>query len=384
MNPEPDRTVPSGDMAGLYVHVPFCLRVCRYCDFMREAPPHPDRIQLFLDALKRELEFLPSLFTPRTIYIGGGTPTALPPAARRRLLQLLRPLAGGIREWTVEANPGTLSPRVLEELLAAGVTRLSIGAQSFQPRALRVLGRIHGPEDIRTAVQQARAAGFRNVSLDLILAVPGRSLEGTLRDLEELLALQPEHISTYLLSLEPGTPLEAEVSSGQRRAVPESRAVREYEMTRQLLTASGYRQYEISNFARPGLECLHNLNYWTGGEYIGLGPSAHSHWKGVRWANFQSLDAWAAALSKGWKPRESEECLPHLARAREHLIFWLRLLDGVPRADYRQRFGMDWHEVAGPEIQRLIQQGLLEETPTHLRLTPQAWLISDAVFRELV
>jgi len=369
---------------GLYVHVPFCAARCAYCDFASEAPPDRSRIGLYLDALDRELERISWDRLPRTVYVGGGTPTVLPPPALERLLRRLQPLAAQAQEWTIEANPGTVDEEVAARLRAAGVTRVSLGAQSFHEPALRTLGRIHNTEAIGRSVATLRSAGFEHISLDVMLAIPNRALEDLAQDLDAALALEPEHISAYLLSVEPGTPLAARIARGLLAEPPEEQAVAEYELVSQRLAAAGLRPYEISNWARPGRECRHNLLYWTGGEYIGVGPAAHSHRGGVRWGNVQSLDEWAAALSKGWTPIAFEERLPPERAARERLVMWLRLVEGFAEEDFRAATGVAPEEVAGAEIRSLVARGLLERTAWGLRLAPRARLISNTVFAELV
>ncbi|MCX7818029.1 MAG: radical SAM family heme chaperone HemW [Kiritimatiellae bacterium] len=369
---------------GLYVHVPFCVGKCAYCDFASEAPPRPERLARYLEMLERELALLHWDRPPATIYIGGGTPTALPPAALERLLELVRGHARAAEEWTVEANPGTVDLATARRLRAAGVTRVSLGAQTFHEPALRALGRRQLAADIPASVRALRRAGIEHVALDLMLAIPQRPRDALERDLDELLALDPEHVSAYLLSIEAGTPLAAAVARGELAPPADEEAVAEYERVHERLVAAGFRHYEISNWARPGRECRHNLLYWTGGEYRGVGPAAHSHWGGLRWGNFQSLDEWAQRLSKGWTPAAFEERLPPERAARERLVMWLRLVEGVPTEDFRVATGHTPEEVAGEEIRSLLERGLLERTPAGLRLSARALLISNVVFAELV
>lgn len=378
---DPPRVPPSGP--GLYVHVPFCVRKCDYCDFASERLADPARVSLYLDMLEREIARLPPEFRPATVYVGGGTPTALPPPDLRRLLAAIAPLASGAIEWTVEANPGTVTAETARLLRDAGVNRVSLGVQSFDPATLAWLGRVHGPDDAAEAVRRFRDAGLQNLSLDLLLAVPARDAATLERDLDRTLSLAPTHVSAYLLSIEPGTPL-AHRLGGSLPEELENQAVDDYQRTRRRLREAGFRQYEISNFARPGAECRHNLIYWTGGDYLGVGPAAHSHWQGSRWGNFQTLEAWAAALSKGWKPAEFEERLPSDRRARERLVFWLRLCGGVDRAAFRAAEGVDCEAIAGDALRRLAAQGLLRCDAASIRLADDALLISDRVFAELV
>lgn len=369
---------------GLYVHVPFCARKCSYCDFASEAPPDPARIERYLDALEIELGSLPDDFHPATVFIGGGTPTALGGAALDRLLAAVRSRAPSPVEWTCEANPGSVSPETAARLAAGGVNRISLGAPSFDPAALAFLGRAHSADAIAESVSILRAAGLANLSLDLIYGIPGRSADGLRSDLDRILGLDPVHISAYLLSIEAGTPLAGRIADGEIEADSDEDALEQFDAIRTRLTGAGYGHYEISNFARPGFECRHNLLYWSGGEYLGVGPAAHSHWRGARWGNVRSLDAWAAAGSKGGNPRAFEERLAPEARARETLVFSLRRLAGVHRAEFKARTGFDLDALCGDTLRRLADDGLLVLDVDTVRLADRALFISDAVFAELV
>ncbi len=372
---------------GLYIHVPFCAGKCAYCDFYSRPDAADPAVARWLDGLVREAARAPDGFVPRTIFIGGGTPTILPPAVLRGLFDRLHRAfdLSAVDEWTVEANPGTLTPERLDILRAGGADRLSLGAQSFDPALLRALGRRHDADDIAAAARAARAAGFRRLNLDLLYALPA-PYAGTLgRTLDAALALRPDHLSAYALTLEPGTPLAAQHAAGAWPAVSDDDALAQFQRVRAALTEGGFEHYEISNFATPGEECRHNLLYWSGGEYLGLGPAAHSHWGGARWGNPPDLDAWASALEAGRSPRAFEERLEPAARARETLVFGLRRLAGVRRAEFRAHTGFDYEELRGPEIRGLLERGLLERTPDDgLRLSDAALFVSDSVFAELV
>lgn len=377
-------TPRTGPRPGLYVHVPFCLRKCAYCDFASEAPPHPDRIHRYLACLDMELGRLPADFRPGTVFLGGGTPTSLNDEAFARLMDLVAPRASGAAEWTCEANPRTVTAAKAARMRDAGVTRVSLGAQSFDPATLAFLGRAHGADDVGDAIALLRDAGLANLGVDLITAVPGRDADALARDIDRALALDPRHLSAYTLSIEDGTPLAALVDLGTVKPVSDEQALAEYELVRSRLRNAGFVHYEISNFARPGSECRHNLLYWSGGEYLGCGPAAHSHRGGVRWGNVQTLEAWADVVSRGWTPVAFEERLTPEKRARETLVFSLRRLDGVDAAAFRAATGFDLDTLCGPEIARLADQGLLQRTATGVRLTGRALFISDAVFAELV
>ena len=367
---------------GLYIHVPFCIRKCAYCAFYSlPSTADTDLVAAWLRGIGREAEAAPSDFTPSTIFIGGGTPTALPDDALARLLDLVAARWGGpgILEWTVEANPGTLTPAKLRLLRKAGVTRLSLGAQSFSPGVLAALGRIHTPGQIRDAVAMARDAGIPDLSLDLMYgwAAPSvRDALDTLRaDLDAALALAPGHLSAYCLEVEPGTPLAARRDADRPVAAPPALQRRAYDLVRRRLAATGYVHYELSNFCLPGRECRHNLLYWTGGSYIGLGPAAHSHWEGERRANSPTLPDWTTAF---------RETLPPRRKACETLVMGLRRTAGWTRTAFRAATGFDYLDLRGPEIARLATDGILLSTPSSIRLAPSAYFTSDAVFAALV
>ncbi len=374
---------------GLYIHVPFCVRRCGYCDFysLARSDSAPDAAR-YLDALEAEARRLPGGFRASTIFIGGGTPTHLSPPRLDRLLRIAREAAGGsgsLEEWTIEANPGTLTAEKLDIARARGVTRLSVGAQSFDPEHLRTLDRIHAPREISEAVRAARTAGFAELSLDLMYGLPGQSLEGVRADVQSALALEPDHLSLYALTVEDGTPLQRRIADGHAPALPEDEAVREhYDAIRADLRDAGWEHYEISNFCRPGHPCRHNVLYWTGGEYAGLGPSAHSHWKGTRRSHVSDFDAWAMAQSKGADAFALEEHLPPERRARETLVCALRLIAGVDREGFRNRTGFDYEELCGRELDALERQGLVVRRPSCLRLAESALFVSDTVFAALV
>lgn len=383
-------------MAGLYVHVPFCIRKCRYCDFYsvetgggrrpglgHASTPSPTE---YLAALGRELALLPEGFSPRTLFLGGGTPTELANEELQSLLEILASRADftEVEEWTCEANPGTLTPDKIDCLREAGVSRLSIGVQSFDPDILRFLGRMHTVDEAVESVQRARNAGFGNISIDLMYGIPGQTVEQWQHDLERAVALKPEHISCYCLTFEEGTPLDALRRRGLVKETEDQLAFEQYALARRMLKAAGYHQYELSNFAKPGFECRHNLLYWSGGEYIGAGPAAHSHWIGERYANVANLSEYVGRVMSGSSPIAFRERLAPEAKARETLVMALRRLDGVDAEWFLSATGYDYRALCAQAIERLRRDGLLEYCDNRLRLTEQALFISNAVFSELV
>lgn len=360
---------------GLYVHVPFCVRKCGYCAFFSR-PAEPDLVAAWFAGLEREWETLPDGFAPRSVFFGGGTPTALAEVDLARLIELVRARTDlrDLAEWTCEANPGTLTPAKLARLKNGGVNRLSIGAQSFDDATLKRLGRIHVAAETRAAVAQARAAGFERIAIDVIYGVPGTPRESFEADVEAALALAPEHVSCYCLEIEEGTPFARQAAEG-RLEVSEEEQRAQFDWARKRLAAGGWRHYEISNFAKPGRECMQNLLYWSGGEYVGVGPAAHSHWRGVRWGNALELPVWRKSF---------EEKLDPEAKARETLVMGLRRLAGWGRAEFRAATGFDYDALRGEEIARQAAAGLLVVEADRIRLAEDALFVSDSVFSELV
>ncbi len=360
---------------GLYIHVPFCARKCAYCAFFSRMA-EPGATEAWLGGVARELAELPTDFVPETVFIGGGTPTELTESALARLLELIhaRVRLSAVTEWTCEANPGTLTAAKAARLRGAGVNRLSIGAQSFDDATLRRLGRIHDAAAIPAAVELARAAGFENLSLDLIYGVPDTSSATFRASLAEAMALGPEHISCYCLEVEPDTPF-ARWAAAERVEIDEEEQREQFYAARRELSAAGWNHYEISNFARPGRECRHNLLYWSGGEYMGVGPAAHSHWRGRRWGNTAELPEWR---------REFTEELEPEAKARETLVMGLRRIRGWGRGEFRERTGYDYEALRGAEIARAAEAGGRVVTPERVRLADGAVFVSNSVLAELV
>jgi len=373
---------------GLYIHIPFCLGKCAYCDFV-SYPYDPEAAAGYAKALAQEIYLRGREYSEnavRTIYLGGGTPTCLPPAMLKRILTLLRehfPVSPEA-EITVEANPGTVSNELLESLLSAGVNRLSIGMQSTEDRLLRLLGRRHTAAEGVRAVESARAAGFRNVSVDLLFGIPGQSTGDWGESLAEAVALGPDHISAYGLEVYGETPLGRAAAAGEITICADETFREMYFQAIDYLSASGYVQYEISNFARPGMESRHNLIYWEGKPYLGLGPAAHSYIGRRRWANTAGLKTYCDALAERKFPVVEERVLTPADEMAEVMFLGLRLTAGISVSCFRSRFGLEPAAVYGARISRLVAQGLLEADRDRLRLTREALPVANQVFAAFV
>ncbi len=375
---------------GLYLHIPFCRVRCTYCDFNTYAGL--GRLHgPYADALAQEVRLLASRF-PRpvgTLFLGGGTPTVLSIKLLRRVLAACFDTFAveDDAEITSEANPGTVSLDYLRALRHLGVNRLSLGAQTFDRGELAMLGRVHDAEGVRLTVQRARAAGFDNLNLDLIYGLPGQTLTSWARTLEQAMALTPEHISLYCLTLEEGTPLRDRVLQGRLPAPDPDLAADMYELADDRLAREGYRQYEISNWSRPGYECAHNLVYWRNRPYLGAGAGAHSSIKGQRWWNVRPVQTYIDRVTAGgatpWPSPAAEdgEIIDRALEMGETMMLGLRLTrEGVAEADFRRRFGLSLEEAYGDVIRELVNAGLLTWDQTRLRLTRRGRLLGNRVF----
>ena len=403
----------------LYVHIPFCIAKCGYCDFNSYAGQE-SLIPAYAQALLREAEMWSAAcpgWRAETLFFGGGTPSLMPLAEVERILEGLRrrlrltPDA----EVTLEANPGTVDKPYLSRLRELGVNRLSLGVQSFRDDELAFLGRIHSAEEARSAYRAARSAGFDNVSLDLIFGLPGQTADRWLETLEEAIGLGPEHLSLYALTVEEETPLGRDVACGRTPAPDPDLQAELYLRTVERLAPAGYEQYEISNWARPGRCCRHNLTYWRNGFWLGLGAGAHSHLPGngelrtgnqeprigdrcYRFAAEVSPRRYIELVDETWKQWSQEGTLtvnemrqvtfreeadPSLALS-DTLMLGLRLCDGVSLSELRRRFGQAALESRAAAFEEAISLGLLERADGRLRLTARGRLLANEVFVRLL
>jgi oxygen-independent coproporphyrinogen-3 oxidase len=396
------------DTVSLYLHIPFCQAKCHYCDFNSYAGMLGWR-ERYVDALAAEIELAGARARPahgerrrcRTIFFGGGTPSLLRTAQVARLLDTVRAsfALDDDAEITLEANPGALERGHLGELRAAGVNRLSMGAQSFDADLLRWMGRIHTPEEIGDAVHAARHAGFTSINLDFIFALPGQSIATWSETLDRALELRPEHLSLYSLIVEEGTPLHRWVAQGRVRPAEEDVAADMYELAERRLAQGGYAQYEISNWAQPGHACAHNLTYWHNLPYIGLGAGAHGWFAGRRYCEARPIHDYVArverALAAAPGAALAAEALPAAAVVEDEEIgrelemgetamLGLRLNDGVDLDAFAARYGVTFDAVFGERLAEVASLGLLERDDGRLRLTERGRLLGNEVFERVL
>ena len=368
---------------GLYVHVPFCASTCDFCAFYQERPT-AEGVKQFLGSVERESELVQWDRPVSTVFWGGGTPGLLAADDLRRLGEGVLARCGvAPREWTVELAPASVTEARLAALREVGVTRISMGVQSFQPELLEALGRAHTREQIFRAYERIHAMEFPSVNLDLMFALPGQEEEALLSDIREAVALAPDHLSTYCLTFEEDTALWVKLSQGKVKLDSE-REARLYEQTWAALGQAGYAQYEVSNFAKPRHACQHNLNTWRMHDWVGLGPSAASQHRGWRGTNVADLVKWSEGLARGERATEDRvEVTPEL-RAEDAIVFGLRMNEGIDGKTWRRRApGANWPAVE-ELFERLTAEGLAEKSGERLRLTLRGRLVADAIGSEIM
>lgn len=368
----------------LYLHIPFCKSKCSYCNFYSEPVSTCDTSALISAMIKEIESYRPDLVVS-TIYIGGGTPTCIGDDQLCTLINALKQhfeSAGSALEFTVEANPNSVTGKLLKQLRDLGVNRLSIGAQSFDKSELSLLGRTHRPEEINTAVSAARNAGFSNIAMDLIFAIPNSTIETLKHSLQRAIELSPTHISAYSLTYEPDTPLYRAKKQGSIVAIDEETDRQMYELTIATLTAAGYEQYEISNFARPSFQCAHNQTYWANKPYIGIGPSAGAWFENRRSTNLQSIDKYITVINNSQSP-VAESNLPNpIEIACETAVLNLRRIAGIDIAQYKMQTGFDIFDLFKNEIDHNQKLGLLKVGQQKITLTQKALPIADSVMAD--
>lgn len=375
-------------MISLYIHIPFCRSKCLYCGFYSTQYVQA-QAEDYLLALNREMEQYRAKAGARqiaSIYIGGGTPTTLSATQLTRLFSMIRThLAPDFpQEVSIEMNPGTASSVKLELLKLLGITRLSIGIQSFDNELLCRLGRTHTAEGAQEAFRMARNAGFESIGLDLIYGIPGQRLDEWRETLTTAIALGPEHVSLYCLSLDEGSRLAADVRAGRLSLPSDDRTADIYETSRRKLLAAGYEQYELSNFARPSHACRHNLHYWKRGEYLGFGPSAWSFLGNRRWMNVRDLRNYTERSEAGSPLVGEEETISASQAAAERLFLGLRMTEGISLPELAWKFDQRSQRISLEDrIRSLAAGGLVTTVDGRLRLTPRGMLVSNEVMEHL-
>jgi len=402
----------------LYIHIPFCVKKCLYCDFLSANASNKQK-QAYVDALLGEMDFwketLRKQYSLKTVFIGGGTPTCLMP---EQLLQIGAKLFTIWKpdkeiEFTMEANPGTITAGHIQVMKEIGVNRISLGLQSAQNEELAALGRIHTFEEFLQSYGRLRESGFRNINIDLMADIPGQTIESYRQTLKTVLALKPEHISSYSLIVEEGTPFYKMQEEGLL-IIPDEDTDREmYALTKKLLQENGYTRYEISNYAREGRECLHNLTYWQMGEYLGIGLGAASYFSGYRFQNTRQMEAYQRqfgefgkmksvnsngcqnqansleavdCLKEGIIETEAFEKLGKREEMEEFVFLGLRMMEGISLSEYQNRFGVDFREQYSGVLESLLEKSLLAESRNHDRiyLTSRGIDVSNRVLAEFL
>lgn len=390
----------------LYIHIPFCLRKCKYCDFLSfSGCSYASQLQ-YIDALQQEIKLYKAYsdrYVVRSIFFGGGTPSLLDEVFIGNILSAIRSVFEVHRfpEITLEANPGTVKYTNLLAYQTYGINRLSIGLQSANDDLLKLLGRIHNMDQFIATYNSARRAGFKNINIDLMSGIPAQTEHIYVDTLMKVVSLAPEHISAYSLQVEEGTPLaEDEKLLGM---IPDEEVDRRmYAMTKKVLAANGYERYEFSNYSKPGYECRHNITYWTGGEYIGFGIGAASFFKGQRFSNIKDLDKYIEILQNAQSDiaaakdiyntydevtgslRESVETLYIDSRIEEFMFLGLRMTKGISRKEFRDRFNKDVYEVYGPVLNKYVNEGFMTVDEDTVKLNDRGIDVSNIILSDFI
>ena len=370
---------PAQNALGIYCHVPFCASTCDFCAFYQEKPRRGD-LDRYLGAMDREFDWIPQDRPVDTVFWGGGTPGLLSAKDLERLgRSMLERLWSAPAEWTIEMAPSTVKADKLGVLRDLGVTRISMGVQSFDAGLLESLGRLHRPNQIYGAWELVQAAGFAQTNLDLMFAIPNQSMEQWEAAIREAARLGPTHLSTYCLTFEEDTALYVKLSEGKLK-IDEARELRFYERGWELLDELGYKQYEVSNFSKPNAECIHNINTWRMTDWIGCGPSAASQFNGERYQRPANLDEWVAGIESGRPPKTEVVRLDAEILMADAVIFGLRMNAGIDLAKIAQRFpAPEVLSVIEPLFARFEAEGLLFREGTRAWLTHQGRLVCDAI-----
>lgn len=376
----------SDAIEAIYIHIPFCLRKCHYCDFLSSADT--DQMSEYIDALLLEMRMVTERYPiqPCTIFIGGGTPSCLPEPLLEKLLNGIQKyfIQSGLKEYTMEANPGTLTPRKLYLMKKYGVNRVSIGVQSNREEQLKLLGRIHNFDQAKLAVRMAREAGIDNINLDFMYGLPGQTLEQWEETLTAALDLHPEHLSLYQLKIEEGTLLHQWLEAGIIQEFDDELALQMYRAAQKRLQMAGYRQYEISNYSCENYESKHNQVYWKTCNYLGLGLGACSWVRPFRWNNCADINSYCRAIQEGRLPQQEADKLTEREQMEETVFMALRMNQGVSEIEFQQRFHKSLREVFPEAIAQCCNQKLLQATADGYAMTEQGRVLGNLVFMEFV
>lgn len=374
---------------GIYVHIPFCRKKCAYCDFYSYCPHDARVYEAYADAVIAHMKSYRDVgvdYAPDTVYIGGGTPTSMPPEEMLRILHGIRSSFRVVKnaEITMECNPATADMQTLRRYRRVGVNRLSIGMQSSNENELRALGRIHSFGDVKRTVRDAREARIDNINLDLMYGIPFQTFDSWRDTLRRAVALRPEHISLYCLKLEAGTPM---CENASRYVFPDDEMqFAMYSHAISYLASCGYEQYEISNFARRGFECRHNLKYWQCEEYLGFGPSAHSYFANVRFSFKPSVSEYIKNVVGGARGALTDEYeqIPARERLGEYVMLRMRLNAGIDRAEFFRTFGKDFDRLFGQKLARYVKGGFVKDTGGAYRFTTSGMFVSNYILSDIL
>lgn len=375
-----NKSIDSYKDLGLYIHIPFCVKKCDYCDFL-SGPASEETKRLYVKALIKEIlsnRDLASEYLVKTIFIGGGTPSSVDGRFIGDILEAVREVfpVSEEAEISIEANPGTLNEDKLKEYKKAGINRISFGLQSVDDRELKLLGRIHSYKEFEDNYLLARELGFQNINVDLISALPGQTMEQWLCTLEKVILLKPEHISAYSLILEEGTPFFERYSEEDQ---DEDLDRRIYGKTREVLEKAGYYRYEISNYARPGYACRHNSSYWTRTNYLGLGLGASSLFHNIRFHNEENMQLYIENSHNRKQIRKDIEYLDKNKQMEEFMFLGLRMTEGIHKNKFKDLFGEDIENIYGDVLKQSFEEGLLMEEHNHIFLTEKGLDLSNVV-----
>ncbi|MDR1272391.1 MAG: radical SAM family heme chaperone HemW [Clostridiales Family XIII bacterium] len=374
---------------GLYIHIPYCVRKCSYCDFVSFGIDEPAMHEAYVNKLIYEISHKrdhPSNdYSVNSIYIGGGTPSAVAPGLITEILDAVYVnfSCEASAEITIEVNPGTINSESLRIYRSSGINRVSMGAQSFDNATLRTLGRIHSAKEAYEAYGKLRKAGFDNVNIDLMFGIPGQTRGSWEKDIETAIRLSPEHISYYSLGIEEGTPLACALERGEVEPPDQIDDRLMYRQACAEFERAGYVQYEISNCAKPGLASVHNLKYWSMDDYLGFGVAAHSYFEGYRFSNTSDLPSYLGSIGTGGMLGHTQKN-SRSDDMQEYIWLGLRRITGIDTGDFKAKFGADFWELYGDETKTLIGRGLLEQENEQLRLTKLGLDLANVVFREYV